>query len=142
MKSPTQRTLNQLRAEGWTCQITEKWNQFAKVRQDLYGFCDVLAMAPTRGILAVQATSGSNFSARVDKIKQEPRAGIWLASGGRIQVHGWSKQGPRGKRKVWTLRTLEIVREGLDSTAPQVSQRMQPFLPQSADCHQSTAERH
>jgi hypothetical protein len=26
--SPTQRSLSMLRGEGWTCQITEKWNAF------------------------------------------------------------------------------------------------------------------
>lgn len=103
MSSPTQRSLAVLRSEGWTCQITERWNPFSKTRQDLFGFCDILAMSPTLGFLAVQTTSSSNLAARITKIKNEARAGIFLASGGKIAVHGWSKKGPRGKRKAWSL---------------------------------------
>jgi hypothetical protein len=102
--SPCQRSLAKLRAEGWTCAITERWNQFAKVRQDLFGFCDVLCMLPSRGFLAVQTTSGDHVAERIAKIKAEPRAGIFLASGGKIQVHGWRKVGPRGQRKLWECR--------------------------------------
>ncbi len=106
--SPTQRSLKKLRDDGWTCAITERWNPFAKIRQDLYGFCDVLAMSPTRGIMAVQTTSSSNLSARVAKIKAEPRAAIWLASNGQITVHGWKKS---AKTKKWECREVTIEKE-------------------------------
>ncbi len=112
--TPTQRSLAKLRDDNWTVAIVEKWNQWAKVRQDLYGFADLLAVSPSRGIIAVQTTSGNNVAARVDKIRQEPRAGIWLAAGGKIVVHGWRKVGPRGKRKVWECREVEIQAEGND----------------------------
>lgn len=108
--SPCQRSLKELRKAGWTCEVTERWNPFAKRRVDLWGFCDVLAMSPTLGILAVQTTSGPNVSARLEKIKGEPKAAIWLASGGRIVVHGWRKVGARGKRKVWECREVEVTK--------------------------------
>ena len=106
--SPTQRSLKLLRDDGWTCAITEHWNQFAHIRQDLFGFCDILCMSPTRGFMAVQTTSATNFSARVNKINAEPRAAIFRASGGKIVVHGWAKTGPRGKAKHWTCRVIAI----------------------------------
>jgi hypothetical protein len=106
--TPTQRSLAKLKADNWTVAVVEKWNPWARVRSDLFGFADLLAMSPTRGILAVQTTSGGNVAARIAKIRNEPRAGIWLASGGRIVVHGWRKVGPRGKRKVWECREVEI----------------------------------
>lgn len=109
--SPTQRSLKKLRDEGWTCGITEKWNPFCKIRQDLFGFIDVFAMRPTVGFMAVQTTSGSNLSSRVAKIKAEPRAAIFLACNGIIVVHGWRKVGAKGKKKVWECREVLIEKE-------------------------------
>ena len=106
--SPVQRSLAKLRSEGWTAAITERWNQYARVRQDLFGFVDVLCIAPGRGFLAVQTTSGSNAASRVAKIRAEPRAEIWIASGGKIVVHAWAKRGPRGKRKLWNCLETSI----------------------------------
>lgn len=108
MSSPTQRSLALLRDEGWTVAIVEKWNQFARIRQDLFGFADLLAF---RGdaVLAVQTTSGSNVSARIEKIGQCQAALLWRESRYRtIEVHGWAKRGPRGKRKTWTCRRETI----------------------------------
>jgi len=111
VSSPTQRSLKELRKDGWTVAITEHWNPFAHIRQDLFGFIDLVAMSPSRGLLAVQTTSGSNVGKRIAKIKAEPRAAIWLACGGRIQVHGWRKVGAKGKRKLWECRTVEILKD-------------------------------
>ena len=38
--TPTQRTLKHMRERGYTCQVVEHWNPFARIRQDLYGFID------------------------------------------------------------------------------------------------------
>ena len=108
---PTQRSLEALREAGYLATIVERWNPFAKIRQDLFGFCDLLCVSPSRGFLAVQTTSGSNVSARIAKIKAEPRAGIFLAAGGKIVVHGWRKIGERGKRKTWQCRVEIILSE-------------------------------
>lgn len=102
--TPTQRSLKKLRDDGWTVAITERWNPFAHIRQDLFGFIDLLALSPGRGILAVQTTSGANVAARIDKIKAEPKAAIFKACGGSVVVHGWRKVGPRGKVKHWECR--------------------------------------
>lgn len=89
-----------------TCGIVEKWNAHARIRQDFLGFADLIAVADDRGILAVQATSGSNVAARVTKVKAEPRASDWLRSGGRIWVMGWRQI---GKPKKWAPRIIEIL---------------------------------
>lgn len=107
--SPTQRSKAKLKAEGWPLiAVTERWNPFAHVRQDLFGFIDILACRENE-LLAVQTTSGPNVSARVEKIGANPAYQIWLASPNRrIEVHGWAKRGARGKRKLWTCRVVEM----------------------------------
>ncbi len=107
-ESPTQRSLKELRKRGYMVAITEKWNPFAKIRQDLFGFIDLLAIRGNE-VLAVQTTSGTNVAARVAKIVSLQAARLWLESPNRkIVVHGWAKRGPRGKRKEWTVREEEI----------------------------------
>ncbi len=70
--------------------ITEKWNPFAKIRQDLFGFADLLAIKPGE-ILAVQTTTAGHFADHRRKIITEPRHQSWLQAGGKIQLHGWNK---------------------------------------------------
>lgn len=108
--TPTQRSLAHARSLGFTAGITEKWNQFARIRQDLFGFIDLVLIREGSGIIAVQTTSGANHAARVSKIRASDEAGVWLAAGGRIEVWSWSKCGERGKRKLWTLRREELKR--------------------------------
>ena len=105
--SPTKRSLALLRQEGYLCEVVEKWNMYSHTRRDLFNFIDIIAIKPNV-ILGVQATSTSNLSARVKKIRSTPASEVWLASGGLIKVMCWSKKGPRGKRKLWTLTEREI----------------------------------
>lgn len=99
--TPTQRSLAKLRADGYLVAVVERWNSFARIRQDLFGFADLLAIKGNE-TLAVQTTSGSNISARITKILACQAAALWLESPNRsIVVHGWAKRGPRGKRKLW-----------------------------------------
>lgn len=106
--SPTQRTLAALRKDGYACAITERWNPHARIRQDLYGFIDILAIKPEYGILGVQACAGASHATRRAKILAEPRAKLWLETGGRIAVCSWSKKGARGKRKLWEPRVEHV----------------------------------
>ena len=111
MATPTQRSRDWLKKRGTESQIVERWNSFAKVRQDLFGFCDIVALESR--IVAIQVTSGTNVAARVNKIIDEPRARAWLASGGLIEVHGWRKTGKAGKRKLWNLRRVAVELDGM-----------------------------
>ena len=43
--SPTQLSLKLMKERGYLCQIVERWNAFAKIRQDLFGFVDVLCVS-------------------------------------------------------------------------------------------------
>ena len=107
--TPTARTMAYLRGLGYEVAVVEKWNAYTRTRHDLYGFADLLAM---RGIelLAVQATSTGNVSARVKNILAEPRALKWVEPGSQrfLTVIGWAKRGPRGKRKVWSMKQVVV----------------------------------
>ena len=108
MSSPTSRSLDLLRKDGWTACIVERYNSFSKRYNDLYGFIDVLAMCPRRGFLAVQTTSDSNVTARLAKIAAEPRSLTWIEAGGRIVVHGWKKGGARSEKPgKWICRSIK-----------------------------------
>jgi hypothetical protein len=115
--SPTQRTLAECRKRGWIAQVVERYNPHAKVRVDLFGVIDLVAIVtasdPTPkglegshapAILGIQACAGASHAARRDKILAEPRAKGWVEAGGRLELWSWAKQGDRGKVKRWTLR--------------------------------------
>ena len=89
--SPTQRTLRLLRDHGYVAQVVERWNPFAKVRQDLFGFIDIVAMR-SGSLIGVQATTTSNVMARITKIFNDQRSGMWLSTGASLLVVGWSKR--------------------------------------------------
>ena len=103
--SPTQRSKQYLEAQGYRVAIVEKWNQWAKVRQDLFGVADLLAMKPQAPLLAVQVTTTANLSTRIQK---DPRTvQDWRSTGNRFEYHGWSKRGARGTRKLWQITVME-----------------------------------
>ena len=107
MTSPTQRSMKAMRDLGFVAVVVERWNPDARVRNDLFGMFDILAMRQG-SIVGVQTTSGANFSSRIHKIRENPLHLVWL-SFGKIEVHGWEKKGPRGKRKVWEVRVHRFV---------------------------------
>lgn len=91
MTSPTQRSLKYLREQGYTAEVTEKWNQWAKIRQDLFGIIDLVAIK--EGVtLGVQTTSYSNMSARRTKILESENYKKLKQANWEIQVHGWKKK--------------------------------------------------
>lgn len=94
-----------MEAEGWTCSVTEQTIPHCFIKRDTYGFGDLLCCSPSKGIMLVQATGGGNMSHRAEKMRLEPRSAIWLASGGRIQIHDWVK---RADKKGRFCRILEI----------------------------------
>ena len=118
--SPTQNSLKRLRKDGWTATVVEHWNPHAKIRQDLFGFVDVMGIRsffnpvdPVNNIhtnVGVQATSYTNVSARVKKIKESEHAKTWLLAGNAIEVHGWHK-----KRNRWQCRVVEITLDDFES---------------------------
>jgi hypothetical protein len=88
--TPTQRSLEALRETGYLPVVVERWNAFAKIRQDLWGWCDILAIRKGE-VLAVQVTSTSNVSARIKKIQESDTIAKVRDAGIRVEVHGWAK---------------------------------------------------
>lgn len=90
--TPSQRSIAWLKANGYELvQKVEKWNSFAHLHQDLWGG-DILAISvnpPTT--MLVQVTSGSNSSARVEKLRALESTKTLKLAGWLIQVHAWRK---------------------------------------------------
>lgn len=113
--TPSNRSSNLLKSEGYFVAVTERWNSFAHIRQDLFGFIDLLALR-NDSLVAIQATTAANIHARLAKIRTLPAVSLWLASNSRrLEIHGWKKAGPRGKRKTWQVRKIHVTKELLET---------------------------
>jgi len=118
VSSPTQRSLRYLRAiAGDMVAVVEKWNQHARIRQDLFGFADLVAVIPgVPGTTYIQTTSSANVAHRIAKMRAEPvasRVRACLATDNTVLVHGWRRAGARGRRKTWQLREVVVTAEML-----------------------------
>jgi hypothetical protein len=82
--------LEYLREQGYHCEIVEKWNPWRRIRQDLWGWCDILAIRRDE-VLAVQVTS-SGVAARIRKIQESDTVLRVREAGIRVEVHGWTKR--------------------------------------------------
>lgn len=100
--SPTQRSLEYLREQGYHVEIVEKWNHWARIRQDLWGWCDLLALRKNE-VLAVQVTA-SAVSTRIKKIQDSPTVQFVRDAGIRIECHGWRKN----SKGEWVIRVEDI----------------------------------
>ena len=76
----------------------EHWNPHARIRHDLLGFIDVLAVRGAE-TLAVQTTSAANVSARIRKIADSPNIAAVREAGWSVHVHGWRKV--KGRWLLW-----------------------------------------
>jgi hypothetical protein len=101
--SPTQRSLKHMREQGYTCDVAEYWQAFARKRKDLFSIVDIVCLG--NGVtVGVQATSLSNVSARVKKITECEHLGALRTAGWRLVVHGWGK-GTNGR---YRLREVDV----------------------------------
>lgn len=89
MSSPTQRSVAHLREQGYLVAVVERWNPHARIRQDLFGWIDLLAIRDGE-TLAVQTTA-SGVAARIKKITAAESLPAVRKAGWRILVHGWRK---------------------------------------------------
>ena len=134
MSSPTSRTLERCRKSGWTAQVVEKWNPYAKIRQDLFEVIDVVVCIEPRfmlppdaivadnntretfirtrepQILGIQACAMASRAARVDKCNASAKAQAWMSAGGKLEVWAWRKiKVKRGGKAVrWELEVTQI----------------------------------
>ncbi len=98
-KSPTQCTLDKWRKLGYMTQVVEKWNPHARIRQDLFGIIDVLAVGHGETV-AIQSTSDNNLSARVRKIEDSEALGELRKAEWTVLAEGWKKVKGRWKDRV------------------------------------------
>ena len=103
--SPTQRTLKRLKDSGEypLVQVVEHWNSFARIRQDLFGIIDILAIDHKGVVTALQVTSYSNVGARVKKITESPATPFIRNADWVILVEGWHKKNNR-----WISRIVDL----------------------------------
>ena len=102
--SPTQLSLRELRKTCQAVQVVERWNPHARIRQDLFGFIDILAICGAETI-AVQSTSWGNVPARARKIAESEHLPAVREAGWRILIHGWRKN-PKSNR--YELRVQDV----------------------------------
>ncbi len=101
-QSPTALSLNQLRKDGWQCQVVEKTLPKTFIKQDLFGFIDILAVRD--GVtMGVQATDYTSVSKRVNKIALLDTVDAVRKAGWKLVVWGWHKVGNR-----WTYREVDV----------------------------------
>lgn len=102
--SPTKLSLAYLRKTCDAVEVVEHWNPHARIRKDLFGFIDIIALEGETTI-AVQSTSWTNVSSRAKKIAESPLVGFVRQAGWKIIIHGWKKN-PKTNR--YELKTLDV----------------------------------
>lgn len=100
--SPSARSLQELRRQGYIGQSVEKRIPYSFITQDYIHCIDIIAFRENE-VIGVQATTTTHITHRFNKALTVPELVGWLKAGCKFQVWGWSKKGPRGKKKHWTL---------------------------------------
>lgn len=116
--SSVSRTMRQLRSEGAVCAKVEKWNPHVGthgIRQDLFGFGDIIVLDPERGVGLIQCCTNTH-AAHLRKITQERTEEVvaWLNTPGTwLQLWTWRKLKLKrgGKARRWMPRIEEITLE-------------------------------
>lgn len=111
-------TLKVCEGMGWLAGKTEYRNSYGVggfgLTKDLYGFIDVLAVAPgTLGVIGLQVTSEACIMRRVHKIMEECREAAmkFLTAQNFIEVWGY-KRVYQGKQVRWDARRKNIILTG------------------------------
>jgi hypothetical protein len=79
--------------------VVEKWNPHARIRQDLFGFIDVIGVKRDKTI-GVQSTSFANRTSRMRKMAEHENIGQVREAGWILEVHGWRKKKNRWEVKI------------------------------------------
>lgn len=104
MSSPSARSKKHMERQGYVVGTVERYCSFTRRRHDLFGFIDLIAIRGS-DVVGIQTTSGANLAARITKAEALPTFTVWLRAA-RVEFHGWSKKGERGKRKTWQVRVV------------------------------------
>jgi hypothetical protein len=119
--SPTTLTLKFFRDQGWLADVTERWIAQAGIRKDLFGIIDLIAIKAGEAVIGLQATSLSNVPARVAKAKASGPLAIWLKTGARFQVIGWTRRG-----KKWSPKIVELLADQIEPVVVEKPRRKRP----------------
>lgn len=107
--SPTARSRKHLSAEGWHVATVEQTIPHVFIKRDAFGWADLLCVHPTKGIALVQVTTGDHLANRIAKARTVAGPLVaWLIAGGKLVAHGWRQLGPKGSRKRWEVREVEL----------------------------------
>jgi hypothetical protein len=88
-------------------QIVEKRIPFHHITVDVFGCIDIIWIHGSK-IMGIQACAGSGHAAHLRKALAEPRLKRWLNADALFEIWSWSKGGPRGKRKTWSVRVQQL----------------------------------
>jgi hypothetical protein len=91
-RSPSALTAELLKEQGYIVDTVERWLPGARIRVDLFGFIDQIALKDGE-TLAIQATSWTNVSSRVKKIAECECLGAVRKANWKILVIGWKHLG-------------------------------------------------
>jgi len=107
--SPCVLSMDLLRDRGYVVGKTEHWNQYASVRQDLFGIVDIVAFCPRRRLhVYCQTTTRDHLSEHEEKVTGTEPFWWWIQTDGIFLLHGWAKRGDRGRRKLWEVIEIEF----------------------------------
>lgn len=106
-KSPTARSLERLRADGFIVEVVEKTIPRCFIKKDFIGCIDLIAFRKGE-IIGIQATSGSNHAARRTKSLDVLELNSWIEAGAHFEIWSWSK--PKTGRS-WDLRRERLTPE-------------------------------
>lgn len=133
MSSHLEKTHAKLKKDGYAYAKVEYFNPWSRTTIDLFGLHDTLAIRGDRaGVFGINSC-GEDVSHHIKKYLQGyskvklktnedftkteiikeygPNKCLkpWLEAGNRFELWGWRLRGPRGKRKLWTLRRVEFI---------------------------------
>jgi len=103
-----------MREQGRICGIVEKFNHHVGefgIRQDLFGFIDIIAIDPVNGIIAIQSC-GQDFAGHIRKMTEERNDAMyqWLQHAP-VELWGWRKVKLKrgGKAERWKPRVADFI---------------------------------
>jgi hypothetical protein len=103
-------SLQLLRAEGFVCDVVERWLPRANVRRDFLRCIDIIgARQGEAGALGVQATSLPNLAARLKKAAAQPELRTWVGAGNRFECWAWAKRAGGG----WEVKRVALTGDDL-----------------------------
>ena len=112
MTSPTVLSLKTMRERGYKAFVVERYITPIRKRIDFGNYADIIAFRKSDkgSCTAIQTTTTSNILSRIHKCLNNDNAKEWVLGGHKLLIQGWSKKGPRGKRKIYQLKEVVLAK--------------------------------